>query len=51
MLKRGNRRVMMTKYKNEFGFSVAAMFWLPYKQKTVKRFAEGYLHNRSSKFN
>ena len=49
--KGGNKRFIIAKYNEEYGFLLATLFRLPWKQKTIKRFAERYLPNRSSNFN
>ena len=45
------KRFIIAKYIEEYGFLLATPFRLPWKQKTIKRFAERYIPNRSSNFN
>ena len=50
MSKGGIKRFIIAKYNEKYGFLPAIPFWLLWKQKAIKRFAERYLPNRSSNF-
>ena len=51
MSKGGTKRFFIAKCNEEYDFLLASFFRLPWKQETIKRFAERYLPNRSSNFN
>ena len=50
MSKGGINRFIFARYNEEYGFLLATILWLLWKQKTIKRFAERYLLNRSTIF-
>ena len=51
MSKGGTKIFIIAKYNEKYGFLLATPSQLPWKQKTMKRFAERHLPNRSSNFN
>ena len=50
MSKGGTNRFIIARYNEEYGFLLATILWLLWKQETIKRFAERYLPNRSTIF-